>query len=73
MSEPELICPKCKGGMEEGYILDLGHSGYRQIASWISGPPEKGGWLGLKIKDRQQLMLRTFRCTACGYLESYAK
>jgi len=73
MSEPEMNCPKCKGSMEEGYILDLGHAGSRQVATWVEGPPQPGAWLGLKIKGLRQIPQRTFRCTGCGYLESYAR
>jgi hypothetical protein len=57
--------------MEEGYVVDYGHGGYRRVASWVAGPPVKSYWLGLKIAGAQT-PVRTFRCTACGYLESYA-
>ena len=72
---PELVtsCTKCNTDMEEGFIVDYGHSQFRQAASWIAGPPEKGGFSGLEIKGKRQIPLRSFRCTACGYLESYAR
>ena len=72
MLAPVTSCTKCSSDMEEGFIIDYGHSQFRQVASWIPGPAEKGGFSGVKIKDKRQIPLRTFRCTACGYLELYA-
>jgi hypothetical protein len=39
---------------------------------WVSGLPEHSIWTGLKLKGRIQLQTLTYRCTRCGYLESYA-
>lgn len=66
-----LKCPKCERAMEEGYILESGQGG-PSVSSWIEGPPEKSFWTGVKVRDRANLPIRTFRCTRCGYLESYA-
>jgi formate-dependent nitrite reductase cytochrome c552 subunit len=65
-----MACAKCNAAMEEGVIIDWGHSNYIRVASWAAGIPEKRFWGGLKVKD--SIPLRTFRCPACGYLESYA-
>jgi hypothetical protein len=73
MADPDITCIKCKGKMEEGLILDRGHSDYLKPATWVKGPVEPSVWRGLKIKGLPQIPLRTFRCTVCGYLESYAK
>jgi hypothetical protein len=72
MDSPEMRCTKCKGTMEEGVILDYGHGNYLRVLTWFAGLPEKSYWVGLKVKGMRQLPLRTLRCTACGYLESYA-
>jgi hypothetical protein len=37
-------------------------------SSWIAGLP----WEGLKTKKPKPLVVATFRCPKCGYLESYA-
>ena len=67
-----LECPKCKGQMEEGFMLDNTHGGY--LASrWIKGAPEKSIWTGIKLKNKEQRAVSTFRCASCGYLEFYAK
>lgn len=72
MSEPaEKRCPKCSGVFEPGFILDV-HRGAYKAAEWVEGVPEKSFWVGLKISERVRCEIRSFRCTKCGYLESYA-
>ncbi len=58
--------------MDEGFILDHGHS-TRHVSAWIGGKPEPGFlWSGAKIAGKEQHAIQTFRCAACGFLESYA-
>lgn len=57
--------------METGYLLDNTQGGYA-AGTWVSGLPERNMWTGLKLKGRTQLSIITYRCTRCGYLESYA-
>ena len=72
MSDRRLQCPKCNGGMEAGFLVD--HTDYNsaKVETWIEGKPTKSFWTGLKIKDRPQLCVTTYRYERCGYLESYA-
>lgn len=65
-------CPKCRGSMEEGFIADASNGGLAP-SKWIAGQPEKSFWHGIKIKDKKQVQISTYRCASCGYLESYAK
>ncbi len=58
--------------MEEGFILDRGHYDIKSVNTWVEGEPVKSFWSGIKVKDKQQYQLKTFRCANCGYLESYA-
>lgn len=67
-----LECPKCKGRMEEGFLLDNTHGGYA-ASRWVKGAPEKSFWTGIKIRNKEQRAVSTFRCASCGYLELYAK
>jgi predicted nucleic-acid-binding Zn-ribbon protein len=63
-------CPKCGQPMLEGYVPEASQSragGTR----WVSGPPEVG-FLGLNLRGKDVVEIRTFRCAGCGYLESYA-
>lgn len=66
------VCPKCEGYMEEGFTSDATHGGVL-TSKWIAGKPEKSWWTGIKTKGRKKIEISTFRCTTCGYLESYAK
>jgi hypothetical protein len=64
-------CPKCQARMEEGFLLDHTHGG-RVVSTWVEGAPEQGRWSGLRIKQRRAHTTESWRCTACGFLETYA-
>ncbi len=64
-------CPKCRGTMEPGFVLDHTYGENRQ-STWVEGPPERSFWTGLKTRGKERLVITTHRCTSCGYLESYA-
>ena len=57
--------------MEQGYLLDESY-GRRLPGKWAEGAPEFSMWTGLKLRGRRQLEIATYRCSRCGYLESYA-
>ena len=57
--------------MESGYIVDEGYD-TRTVAKWIKGEPERSMWPGLKMGGKDKVDITTYRCTRCGYLESYA-
>jgi hypothetical protein len=58
--------------MEEGFVKDEGH-GTVHASKWVQGPPEKSFWTGMKTRGKKQVVIATFRCRKCGYLESYAR
>ncbi len=58
--------------MHEGYLLDVTY-GNRNPVFWVEGPPEPSPWVGLKLKGREVRQVETYRCTRCGYLQSYAR
>ena len=66
-------CPKCNREMKQGFILD--HKDYASsvVAQWQPGEPRKSFWRGVQTKDGPQYEITAYRCTVCGYLESYAK
>jgi predicted nucleic-acid-binding Zn-ribbon protein len=72
MAVNEMECPKCKNEMEEGFLLDRTYGG-NFPGKWIEGEPEKSFWTGTKTANKTQIDIATFRCVACGYLESYAR
>lgn len=57
--------------MEPGFVLDQTYGANTQ-SSWIEGAPERSVWTGIKLKGRERYAVTTFRCSTCGYLESYA-
>ena len=66
-------CPKCAAAMEPGFIIDKGvPNGSVSAPEWAEGVPKTSFWSGLKLSGRERHAVTTFRCTACGYLESYA-
>ena len=60
------------GAQRIGFVLDNAGEQGRQISSWIEGTPEPSFWAGLKLSDRKQIEIESWRCGRCGYLESYA-
>ena len=71
MPDLEPTCAKCGKTMEAGFVLDQTYGANTQSA-WIEGAPERSFWTGVKLKGHQRLPVTTYRCPACGYLESYA-
>lgn len=58
--------------MEEGFLKDEGY-GVTHPGKWVEGRVEDSFWTGIKTSGRKQVQVMTYRCTACGFLESYAK
>jgi len=67
------ICPKCGAPMEEGFIVDAFDRVQRVVSTWVEGAPEKSLWNGVRLRGKRRIGTKTFRCTKCGYLESYAR
>ncbi len=72
MSAKPQVCPKCQGEMVRGFVADFAHSKVL-VSTWVEGPPERSFWYGTKVPREKCLPIATFRCAACGYLESYAQ
>ena len=58
--------------MEPGYLLDETYGRVRP-SQWIEGAPEFSIWTGLKLRGKRKIEVATYRCSRCGYLESYAE
>ena len=65
-------CTKCQGEVEIGFMVDHTDVGGHQ-AVWASGVPTQtfSSAAGVAKSERTRAVV-TFRCTKCGYLESYA-
>ena len=62
--------------MEEGYVLDVqgvDAANTKAPSDWIQGPPESSFWSGVNLHKRAKRRIEALRCTACGYLELYAR
>ncbi len=73
MSTEKTQCPKCNGEMVQGFIGDLAAGAVRRVSSWVEGAPEKSFWRGTNAPEESYIPVGTFRCAACGFLESYAR
>ena len=65
-------CEKCSGEMESGVLVDRSQA-WIYPAIWADGPVERGVFGGLKPEGRRLYRVITWRCTHCGYLESFAQ
>ena len=69
-------CPECGGKFEEGFIPDATYGQYLQT-HWHSGPAEKATFFGMNwganVKPSRMHAIKTFRCSGCGLLRSYAE
>ena len=72
MSHTPSECPKCRGRMEQGFVLDQTY-GARVVSHWAAGAPLKSFWAGTKRPEEDLVPIGTFRCAACGFLEMYAR
>ena len=57
--------------MEPGFLVDQAHAHVAK-PEWAEGEPAYSHWFGMKMRGRQRYIVRTYRCTKCGFLESYA-
>lgn len=58
--------------MEEGFLLEKGDLGALSVEVWVAGQPVASRIYGLNLKEKAIYPVTSFRCTACGFLESYA-
>ena len=64
-------CPKCGGGMVQGFVPDYTHGGIL-VEGWHAGQPMKSFWTQTKAPSDTGLAIGVFRCEKCGFLEFYA-
>ena len=58
--------------MDSGFVIDKVGKEFAEAPEWAEGVPERAFWIGLKLSGRERHAIVTYRCAACGYLESYA-
>ena len=73
MSTEAIQCPKCNGVMVQGFIADFQGSKFCRVSNWVEGAPGKSRWFGTVLAPAEKCIpVGTFRCSVCGFLESYA-
>ena len=58
--------------MTPGFVLE-NTSGGPVVTKWVPGAPHSSFWTGLKIPYDELIPIGTYRCSACGFLEMYAR
>ena len=73
MSALSPTCPKCQEKMIQGFVVDFADMGQNaNVSTWVEGPPQSSLLFGTKTPTAKRIPIGTYRCSACGYLESYA-
>jgi hypothetical protein len=65
----ETKCPKCNSIMLLGFIPDYGRGG--SASFWLEAGTAADSWRG--IPNEKIFDIVTYRCSGCGFLESYAR
>jgi len=71
MSDQSHVCPKCKAVMENGFVMDFSIGGMGP-SHWHPGIRKKSVLTGTKMDKSKIVPTTSYRCTSCGFLESYA-
>jgi hypothetical protein len=58
--------------MESGFVINKVGNAFASAPEWAEGVPERSFWTELNVTGRARHAVVTYRCSACGYLESYA-
>ena len=69
---PELNCPKCKGQMQEGLVVDFNYAGVLP-SMWIQDQAQASAASSSNMNGKRKIKTVTYRCSDCGYLDSYAR
>ena len=72
MSAEPTRCPKCNGEMVQGFLFEI-DGPMRKVDTWVEGAPEKAWFGSAKVPAEECIPVGTFRCSGCGFLESYAR
>ena len=73
MSAEMTRCPKCNGEMVQGFTVDFKGGPERIVTTWVEGAPEKAFWRGTSVPAEKCIPVGVYRCSECGFLESYAR
>ncbi len=69
---PGTACPKCGGGLEDGFLRDATYGGFK-VGCWVEGTPQRSFWTGTQVAFKRKYRVGAYRCIDCGHLEFYAR
>lgn len=72
LGSARVVCSKCGTAMVAGFVAEYLSGGRAQLDYWIEGPPTQDLRGRLDVTDQRKIPIKTYRCSRCGYLESYA-
>ena len=67
----QLKCPKCGGGMIEGFLLDATYGG-NLVLRWHKGQPKKSWLTETKVDKTKLVLAKTYCCNKGKIHETYA-
>ena len=66
----DLKCTKCNGQMLEGLVVDFNYTG-AMPSMWVGNETQAAG--SNMTDGKRKVKTVTYRCSDCGYLDSYAR
>lgn len=67
----DVRCSKCSGEMQEGLVVDLNYGGILQ-SMWVEDQARKNVDR-VATNGKRKVKTITYRCSNCGFLDSYAR
>ena len=67
-----LNCSKCDSHMQQGVVVDMSYAGILR-SMWVEDQAENGVIAGIPDHHKRKVNTITYRCSNCGFLDSYAK
>jgi len=67
-----LNCSKCNSHMQQGVVVDMSYAGILR-SMWVEDQAENSVIAGIPDHHKRKVNTITYRCSNCGFLDSYAK
>ena len=67
-----LNCSKCDSHMQQGVVVDMSYAGILR-SMWVEDQAENSVIAGIPDHHKRKVNTITYRCSNCGFLDSYAK
>lgn len=68
----KLNCSKCNTDMQQGVVVDLSYAGILR-SMWVEDQAANTVVMGFADNHQRNVKTITYRCSSCGFLDSYAK